>query len=278
MFAKKSLGQNFLVDQNYQKKIISEVAKTSPKKILEIGPGHGALTRHLLSMDCELFLVEKDEHLFHELNVGADPCVRPVLKNHNIHLMREGGHAGPPLQIYNADFLEWDLSILGQPEKNITVVGNLPYNVASQILIKLLINHSYFSRFFLMFQKEVALRIIGKPGTKDYSLLSLWAQIYSEPKILFHLPPTVFNPRPKVDSSLVLFELKKPVLNEKESDSFWQFIRPLFQNRRKTIRAVLKKTNPSIFLDFLENQRAEELSLTELISLWTKLKPALQNR
>lgn len=256
MFAKKSLGQNFLVDQNYQKKIISEVAKTSPKKILEIGPGHGALTRHLLTFEKPLYLIEKDKalagHLKEELKEKAS--------------------------VIEADFLECDLSLLGQPEKNITVVGNLPYNVASQILIKLLINHSYFSRFFLMFQKEVALRIIGKPGTKDYSLLSLWAQIYSEPKILFHLPPTVFNPRPKVDSSLVLFELKKPLLDEKEADSFWQFIRPLFQNRRKTIRAVLKKTNPSIFLDFLENQRAEELSLTELISLWTKLKPALQNR
>lgn len=242
MFAKKSLGQNFLVDQNYQKKIISEVAKTHPQKILEIGPGHGALTRHLLSLNVPMFLVEKDERLFEAL---------------------------PPHK-YNADFLEWDLSNLGKPCGEMTVVGNLPYNVASQILIKLLENHHYFSRFFLMFQKEVALRIIGKAGTKDYSLLSLWAQIYSEPKILFHLPPTVFNPRPKVDSSLVLFELKKPVLNEKEARSFWQFVRPLFQNRRKTIRAVLKKTTPSISLDFLGNQRAEDLSLTELIGLWKK--------
>lgn len=256
MFAKKSLGQNFLIDQNYQRKIISEVSKTSPQKILEIGPGHGALTRHLLSLGVPFYLVEKDKTLASALKEN--------LKD--------------KAQVIEADFLDWDLSVLGEPCGDITVAGNLPYNVASQILIKLLENHSYFSRFFLMFQKEVALRIVGLPGTKDYSLLSLWVQMYSNPKILFHLPPTVFNPRPKVDSSLVLFELKKPVLDEKEAGSFWQFVRPLFQNRRKTIRAIIKKTNPSLALDFLENQRAEELSLAELISLWAKLKPCLQNR
>ncbi|HBF13107.1 MAG TPA: ribosomal RNA small subunit methyltransferase A [Deltaproteobacteria bacterium] len=240
---KKSLGQNFLVDGNYQRKIFEAVCCTNPSNIMEIGPGREALTQHFVKRAGHLLVVEKDREL----------------ASHLIEKYSKG------VRVVEADFLECDLSALFGEEKNWVVVGNLPYNVASQIFIKLVQNRKYFSDLFLMFQKEMAARFVAKPSTKDYGLLSLWAQIYTAPKILFHLPPTVFKPQPKVNSSFVHFKIKtQPLIEESEEENFWILMRLLFQQRRKTMGSVLKKKK----IDFPESYqkvRAEELTVEELV-------------
>lgn len=245
MHPKKSLGQNFLTDPNYKRKIIHAVESIKPQTILEIGPGRGALTSELAKICKKLWLVEKDDDLCDQL--------KQQFQQNNI-------------DIFHDDFLNVNLnSIFNDPAQLITVVGNLPYNVASQIFIKLLENRKYFDHLFLMFQKEVAKRFVAKPKTKDYGLLSLWAQIYTDCKILFNLPPTVFFPKPKIHSSFVYFKIKEqPLIGDKEAPNFWVLMKKLFQQRRKTIKAVLKDSRiaPRI--------RAEELSPEELIDINTK--------
>lgn len=245
--AKKSLGQNFLIDANYQNKIISSLGNYSDKNIIEIGPGRGALTRHLVDQSKSLTLFEKD------LQLASD-------------LKEKFGHQ---VQIYSGDFLDADLS-KSLSESDYLLIANLPYNVSSQILIKLLENHQYFSDLFLMFQKEVALRLVAQADSKDYGLLSLWAQIYADTKLLFHLPPTVFKPQPKVYSSFVHLKIKsEPLLRVGEEKSFWSFVRPLFQHRRKTMRSLLRTYFPDknyVLED--DNRRPGELSKEDFLELY----------
>ena len=146
VFAKRSLGQNFLVDPNFQRKIVEAVrVHYDGQTVLEIGPGQGALTHHLKTFAHKLLLVEKDRTLAKSL---ADDF------------------ACSNTEVVNADFLEWDLSAL--PEAgNTTVIANLPYNVSTQILIRLLQQMQQFSALILMFQKEVAERCVAKPQSRN---------------------------------------------------------------------------------------------------------------
>lgn len=258
MRPKKSLGQNFLIDPNYKRKIIEAITPSLNDEILEIGPGRGVLTSELVGRCSHLWLIEKDKELARSLSKKYEE--------------------EPKLTIITEDFLETDLEDLwGEPPWEIKVIGNLPYNAASQILIRLLKNRFYFSDCYLMFQKEMALRLIGKPGTKDYSLLSLWTQIYTDCKILFHLPPTAFRPRPKVTSSFVHFKLRShPLLPDKEAPYFWGLMHTLFEQRRKTIRGTLKGKG-NVNLKALQKMippkaRAETFSVEELIALARSLR------
>lgn len=253
-FAKKSLGQNFLIDPNYRQRIVGSLKIASDDRILEIGPGRGALTALLAKHAPRLWLVEKDRELAADLaaSFGASETVT----------------------VCNADFLEVDLpGLFGAAAVKIRVVGNLPYNVASQILIRLLENRGFFSELFLMFQKEMALRFIAGPSTKDYGLLSLWAQIYAECKILFHLPPTAFKPAPKIQSSFVYFKIRgEPLISDNDAAEFFTLMRLLFQQRRKTVKSVLKP-HARYDLSGLEGRfgasaRAEALGVSELIELF----------
>lgn len=249
--AKKSLGQNFLIDGNYQRKIIQSVLELKPHTLLEIGPGQGALTQHFIHQGFKVIVVEKDKQL--------------------AGLLQDNW--GENLQVIEGDFLIIDLKKL--PPHNIHVVGNLPYNVSSQILIRLLENHKQFDHLNLMFQKEVALRCTAKPATKDYGLLSLWSQIYTEPTLLFHLPPTAFKPQPKVSSSMIHFKMRPiPLIQDSQAQNFWTLMRKIFQQRRKTLRHVLVKegyTKEFLANHIADNLRAETLSPNELISLFNKL-------
>lgn len=264
MRPKKSLGQNFLIDPNYKRKIVESLQIEEGDAILEIGPGRGVLTDELVERCQYLWIIEKDRELAKELF--------------------EKYHTKPNVKIITGDFLKCDLSFIKNcyydtRADKIKAVGNLPYNVASQIFIKLIENRKHFSDFFLMFQKEMALRFVAKPGTKDYGLLTLWSAIYTDCKILFHLPPTVFRPRPKVSSSFVRFKIKeKPLLDDSEANFFWKLMRTLFQQRRKTIQAVLRKT-PGVSVEMRDlaslqltpGTRAETLSAAELIELVRRL-------
>lgn len=246
MYPKKSLGQNFLTDPNYQRKILSALSPKRTDLILEIGPGNGVLSDEIVHRCRHLWMVEKDRRL------------AEFLSEHFTNSKRVG--------IIEGDFLTVPLSFLGKPEGRVRVIGNLPYNIASRIFIKLIENRLIFDEFFLMFQKEVAERFIASPKTKDFGLLTLWAQIYTDCKILFHLPPAVFRPRPKVTSSFVYFKLKStPMIQDDEAPFFWNLMRKLFQKRRKTIRHVLRMGQMAEWIP--ANARAEELSVAELIRL-----------
>lgn len=269
---KKSLGQNFLIDPNYKRKILDAVLETNDRAVLEIGGGRGMLTEGLAKRASRLCVVEKDRHLAESLRVkfrdipGIEILCEDFLKLDfdSILIATRNGSTSSPCP--NLDTLSLSK---GEP---LIVVGNLPYNVASQIFIKLIKNRKLFSELFLMFQKEMALRFVAKPRTKDYGLLTLWAQIYTDPKILFHLPPTAFSPRPKVSSSFVHFRIKEtPLISDKEAAGFWKLMRLLFQKRRKTIRSALHQAGKNLQLECIDapllNKRAEELSLGELIGM-----------
>jgi 16S rRNA (adenine1518-N6/adenine1519-N6)-dimethyltransferase len=250
--AKRSLGQNFLVDGNYQNKIIDVVKnKYNSETILEIGPGHGALTQHLVSFAKKLILVEKDF----------------VLAKNLQEKFADHDH----VSVVQADFLKWELP----PINEIIVVANLPYNVASQILIQIFKHSAHYKALYIMLQKEMALRAIAHPGTKDFSVFSIWCQLFSQPQKLFHLPPTAFSPKPKVTSTFL--ELCISPCDYNEQKDFIFFIKKLFNQRRKKISTTLKSSgilsqNLSDAIREKMDKRAEALSISELKELFGDLK------
>ena len=246
----KHLGQNFLVDPNVKRKIISACDLSENDTVLEIGPGGGALTRELAPRVKKLIAVETDKVLFQEL--------------------RDKFH-GTSTEIIHADFLELPT---GSLPDNLKAIGNLPYYISTPIIEKILLQPDKFSSFFLTIQYELGRRLAAGPGTKEYGSFSCFVQYYAEPKILFKIKNTAFRPVPKVDSCfLKLTPLKR---SNKAQDERWlfQIIRHAFQQRRKTLanalsrliepeklQQVLKK------LDLGEKVRAENLQLEDFIAL-----------
>jgi 16S rRNA (adenine1518-N6/adenine1519-N6)-dimethyltransferase len=256
--AKKSLGQNFLVDPNYQKKIINALSKGyAGQTILEIGPGQGAITAHLLEFAKRIVLVEKDH----------------VLAKH----LTEKYAEQPQVKVIQADFLKFDLAqvdwLSEEGGLKALAVGNLPYNVSSQILLKLLQAQDSFADLYLMFQKEVGQRCASKHGSKDYSMLSIWSQLFAEVEKLFDLPPGVFKPRPKVNSSFLKFHLKEEMSDD--ALNVIAFAKSLFQQRRKKISSVIKGKysleNVEDSYKALCDLRPEQLSIEDLQNLYRRL-------
>lgn len=251
-FAKRSLGQNFLVDPNYQRKIV-EAARTEgrDRTVVEIGPGRGALTRHLREFARRLVLVEKDRALAERLS-------------------SEFGSTG--VEIVNADFLEWDLEALPDDGEAV-VVANLPYNVSTQILLKLLKNMRKFSTLVLMFQKEVAARCAARPGSKDFGILSVWCHLLSCPRKLFDVPPNAFRPRPNVVSSVVIFAPSETRYDDGQ-ERFMDFVKLIFSQRRKKIGGLIKSKLGRAAESFpaelrvLLDSRAEALTLVQMRALF----------
>ncbi|MBU2444901.1 MAG: ribosomal RNA small subunit methyltransferase A [Bacteroidetes bacterium] len=250
---KKSLGQNFLQDKNIIKKIIDAFNPTENETIVEIGPGKGALTDELITKKINLFGVEIDKNLCEELRIKY-----------------------PNLQLVNKDFLKVDF------EKDITntrcrVIGNIPYYATSQILLKLFENHRLIKDALIMMQLEVAQRLISQPKTKEYGILSVYTNFYSEAKLLFKVSKNVFYPKPEVDSAVVHFKFNEKLeLNEIEIELFRIIIRTAFNQRRKTLRNSLRKlinveNQEKLKFDF--NRRAEELSLNDFLYLAKNFKP-----
>ncbi len=249
---KKSLGQNFLIDPNYQRKIVDAVIKDYQQEtILEIGPGWGALTHSLVEFADNLIAVEKDSVLAKRLS--------DVLGCHQ------------KIKVINKDFLKWDTGNLSE----LVVVANLPYNVASQIMIKIFIEGHKYKKLYLMLQKEVAQRCLAQPGTKDYSVLSIWVQLFSTPQKLFDVPNTAFKPKPRVTSSFISLELThRKYLDEKP---FISFVKTLFSQRRKKISTTLKSQDIDLegldakIREFID-KRAEVLTIAELKKIYEAVK------
>ena len=213
--AKKSLGQNFLVDKNIIDKIVNTVSITD-NEILEVGPGTGNLTKEILKKDpTKMYLIEKDTLLAKSLNEILDERV----------------------QIFNEDILKFDENLLSK--KKIIVFGNLPYNISTEILstwITKLKNDYWFSDLVLMFQKEVADRIIAKFNTSAYGRLAILANWRLNINKICDISPESFSPRPKIQSSLIHFTPKKNFATIEDPLNLEKITRIFFSHRRKMLK------------------------------------------
>ncbi|MBD1151079.1 ribosomal RNA small subunit methyltransferase A [Pelagibacterales bacterium SAG-MED25] len=215
MKAKKSLGQNFLVDRNILEKI-TNIIQITDETILEVGPGTGNLTSFILKKKPKkIFVVEKDEKL----------------ANHLEETFKD------QLTIINDDILKINESSLF--ESKVTVFGNLPYNISTEILSKWITNSSkdlWFNNLILMFQKEVADRIIAKFDTSNYGRLSIISNWKLNVEKICDIKPDCFSPKPKIDSSLLFFSPKKDFFKIKNPKNLEKVTRVFFNHRRKMIK------------------------------------------
>ena len=213
--AKKSLGPNFLTDRNVLEKI-TNIVSIKDKTILEVGPGTGNLTSFILKKDPKkIVVIEKDNDLAKNL----------------------GETFKDKLTIINDDILNIDENLLF--EEKVTVFGNLPYNISTEILSKWIIslnNNYWFDHLVLMFQKEVGDRIIAKPNTSAYGRLSILSNWKLDIKKIFDIKPESFYPRPKIDSSLLLFSPKKSFFKIKDPKNLEKITRIFFNQRRKMLK------------------------------------------
>jgi 16S rRNA (adenine1518-N6/adenine1519-N6)-dimethyltransferase len=258
MFAKKSLGQNFLSDLETARKVV-EAGRIGPgTEVLEIGPGRGFLTRFLVDAGASITAVEKDRELAEFL-----PGVFP----------------GHPLRIIEADFLELDLAPLAA--RGPVVVGNLPYYAAMPILMKVLEHAGAWPRMVFMFQLEVARRLAAVHGSPDYGVPTVLVALTHSATIVRRISPGAFFPRPKVESALVRFEPRPEFLLPDPADraAFGDFVAAAFRFRRKKGSNALSLgtgLDPATAAGHMErlgfdpNVRLEELSPDQLVQLWRK--------
>ncbi len=219
---RKSLGQNFLLDLNITRRIAGTAGPLDGKTVLEIGPGPGGLTRALL-------------------DAGARRVVAVERDTRCIHALRElAATVGDRLQIVELDAMEFDLKPLAATSGKIAIVANLPYNIATALLIGWLKQIEFINRMVLMFQSEVADRLIATPGSKTYGRISIAAQWRCEVKQAFTLSARAFTPPPKVDSTVVEFVPRPAPVAEADSDALEKVVAAAFSQRRKMLRAGLK--------------------------------------
>jgi len=253
---KKFLGQNFLVDENLAKKIVASLDIKQNDTVIEIGPGQGVLTKYLSKLTENLIAVEIDRSIYQKLSEEYKSKIKVVHK----------------------DFLKIDFNTdLGSPkEKKLKIIGNIPYNITTEILFKLYDLTTQLESAVLMMQKEVAQRLIAKPNSKDYGILAIQTQVHSSPKILFDVPPTAFFPKPRVYSSIVKFDFTNTIYQITDKNIFKALVKASFGQRRKTMKNSLKKyfeENGFLFegLDFNFSRRAESVSIEEFTELANKL-------
>jgi 16S rRNA (adenine1518-N6/adenine1519-N6)-dimethyltransferase len=253
IYPKKSLGQNFLTDPHYLRRIV-EAAQFGPAdQVIEIGPGLGHLTRELAVRAGKLLIIELDDRL--------------------IPRLREEFGASPNIEIVHADALEYDYDALAGKWK---VVANLPYYISTPIIQRLISLRSRFSTLTLMLQKEVAERIAASPGGKEYGFLSVLVQYSAVPHLDFIVPAGAFTPRPKVDSAVLTLTMREhPAHTVVDEDLFLRVIKAAFSQRRKTLRNSLSQLGyPREVMDSVPGgtgidlgRRAETLSVVEFAIL-----------
>jgi 16S rRNA (adenine1518-N6/adenine1519-N6)-dimethyltransferase len=249
---KKFLGQHFLIDENISKKIIESIDFSKHNRVIEVGPGKGALTKHLLKIKDILTLVEIDnESIF-------------FLKNEFIN---------ENLEIIEKDFLKFKISETYPSLSRILIIGNFPYNISSQILFKAIENYNSISSLVGMFQKEVAERIVSKHNSKKYGILSVKTQLFYDVKILFNVSPNVFFPKPKVNSAVISLTRKENINLNCDINLLDKVIKLSFQQRRKKIKNSLKRLDiqDNILEDSIFELRPEQLSVQEFVKLTQKI-------
>lgn len=271
---KKSLGQNFLIDPNILRNIVSHANLTEESGAIEVGPGIGALTEHLARGAKKVVSFEIDQRLL--------PVLEDTLSPYN------------NVKIVHSDILKADVEKVIKEEmpgiEDIMVVANLPYYVTTPILLKLLNDRLPIRGFVVMMQKEVADRITAKPGTKEYGSLSIAIQYYVTAEVAMVVPKTVFMPQPNVDSAVIrLIKHDAPPVKVINEDFLFEVTRASFAQRRKTILNNLQSGLPSgkekkqLILDALETagveptRRGETLSIQEFGKLADALYPHFGN-
>lgn len=242
----KKFGQNYLHDKNILRKIFEEINPLEAETIIEIGPGKGALTDFLAGSPANIHAVEIDTRVMDELKIKF-----------------------PTVGFTNEDFLKIDLGRF--KAESLRLVGNIPYNITSPIIFKCLENLNLIHDCVLLMQLEVAERILAKPGTKEYGILSVIVQTFSDVSICFKVSPNVFIPKPKVHSALVHFYFKEKYSHLKNRAQFIKLVKAAFGNRRKTLKnsfansifAAVDFRNSGIDLSL----RAEQLTVLDFITL-----------
>ena len=252
---KKSLGQNFLIDNNIKRKIVDSASIDSESLILEVGPGNGAITKLLVEKDVPVIAFEIDTRLKSELD---------KIKSDN-------------LKVIYGDFLNVNLDDVLKNYKysNIHLIANLPYYITTPIINKV-ISEVCIDEMIIMVQKEVGDRFKAKPGTKDYNSLSVFLQYYFDIEKVVLVSKNSFIPMPKVDSIVVKFTRKKELLYVKDEEMFFKFVRDSFKQKRKNLRNnlreydliklenALKKVNKDL------TYRAEQMSLEDFVSVFNE--------
>ncbi|EPJ6839680.1 16S rRNA (adenine(1518)-N(6)/adenine(1519)-N(6))-dimethyltransferase RsmA [Stenotrophomonas maltophilia] len=248
--AKKQLGQHFLADRHYIDKIVMAVNPKDGDRLVEIGPGQGAITLPLLRVHPKLTVIEFDRDLIAPLTAAAEPLGE--------------------LTIVHRDVLRVDFTELadGQP---IRLVGNLPYNISSPILFHALEHAAVIRDMHFMLQKEVVDRMAAGPGSKVYGRLSVMLQAYCQVTSLFVVPPGAFRPPPKVDSAVVRLVPRDPAsININDHKRFADVVKAAFGQRRKTLRNALNNVVSAeqfIAAGVRPDARAEQLDVAEFIAL-----------
>lgn len=249
---KQSLGQNFLVDENTARKIIRKLTPNPQDLIIEIGPGFGVLTKYIIKQARKVIAIEIDAKLCENL--------------------RSRFGSSKNFTLVHGDFLKTELRNYLEEKVPIRFLGNIPYHITSPVIFKIFQIRQFVSDLTLMIQREVAERIVARPGGKEYGILSVFSQLYSQPKILFHVSKNVFKPKPDVHSSVLRWDFSKPedvdVENEEVLD---KVIHLTFQQRRKMLRKSLQQI-PGFFeysqkINFDLEKRPEELSAREFVEL-----------
>jgi 16S rRNA (adenine1518-N6/adenine1519-N6)-dimethyltransferase len=256
-YPKKYLGQNYLKDENICRNIVTAFNVKPAERVIEIGPGKGALTKYLVRETSNFLAVELDKN-------NCD-----ILKNEL-----------PDLKLLNKDFLALDLRDIiskyfdtgtSAQKHTLRIIGNIPYSITSGILFKLVDERELIHDAQLMVQEEVAQRITASPNTKDYGVLSVQLQVFTKPELLFKVSKNCFSPKPKVDSRVIKFDFTNNLESKIHDVVFFRkFVRVAFSARRKTLRNSLKNMNIDtnvLGIDFDFTRRAENLEVSEFIEL-----------
>lgn len=263
--ARKSLGQNFLIDANQQRRIVAALEPSPNDTVIEIGPGQGALTRHLAGAVGRLILIELDRDL-------APALAREFADN-------------PSVTVVQADVLDTDLrQLVGGDMDNVKVVGNIPYNITTPIIFRLLERDVRPERIVLMIQREVADRILADAGDPEYGALSVGVRSVARVERLFHVGRSSFRPVPRVDSTVIrIVPIRPSPLSAHDEDDLRELTRAAFSWRRKQLQKTLRAA-PAYALDagaidtvtsrtgIALEQRPEQLTPEQLLALARALR------
>ena len=259
--ARRSLGQNFLVHKGTCETIARLSGLKNDDSVIELGPGLGALTRVLAPIAKRVIGIELDRRL--------------------IEYVEARERFAPNVEIRNQDMLRISYGDLSEElGSRLKIIGNLPYNISSQILFKLIDERDYVEFAVLMFQKEVADRLLSGPGTKDYGVLSVIAGCCADISRLLNIPPGLFRPKPKVVSTVIKIRFRPPLSPVRDFGFFSSVVKAAFSKRRKKLSNALKglaDIDEGLILDAMAtcgirgSQRAEELTVADFVCLSNRL-------
>jgi len=258
--AKKHLGQHFLTNETIANKIANTLSGNGYDTVLEVGPGMGVLTKYLLEKKAKVIVMEidRDSVVYLQNDFKKTHFSLDLSKNR--------------FEIIEGDFLECNLAAFFK-NRQVAIIGNYPYNISSQIIFKAIEYRAFVPELCGMFQKEVAQRITEKEGNKTYGIISVLTQVFFDVEYLFTVPPSDFNPPPKVDSGVIRLVRKKDFSLPVDEKLFFQVVKTAFNQRRKMLRSSLKSLNLSDTLkeDSIFAMRPEQLSVNKFIELTRKI-------